>query len=503
MNELASIIEILPEGLISYVRNQLPSNTSRSSGRSKYLQLFDLIRRYGQQNDKFYSAKLYKDGIHSEYRVLKHRLKNKILQVLLQEEATTRVSSFDRIDLEMMESIRQLYAIRILLRLRGNTQLIFNLLTEVENKTKKNEHYGLLLECLHLKKYNLAYIKSVDEFALINSEIEKIHTYYKLVNKANDSYHHFILLKQIRHTNSSEKENSKQLRNSINELRKDIEYTKSPLALYFVLMLEMEYHEVNRNFEAGRETSEAICNHVVSHPSVMKSQRLGSAFINAAFFNAKLKNYSTASLQAEKALEHTLAHATNTVIYTIVLIKLNIYQDNLMKAEQLLTRAKQIAYNIKSDALLAQLEFLKLIILIKENKLRHASKIALINTHLDQDKYGYGIYQRLFAVYTLGLLGKTEGADSILTMLMRKRSEYCGKNQNVRLFYLIELLAKWSKHGYNINLFSDKEFIELRHKLNSSIPQLAWSPLDHEVISLSELFFRTVSKRKPQDLTIV
>lgn len=487
METLLELLDCYPKNLVNHIRSSLRPKGNATPGKSKIYSLLTTLLNSRKTDDEYYIRKIYGTNASAEFRTLKHRLKKKLIECLVNEDISNLSPEFEKIDKDMLECTKQLYAARIILRLKGNSTTALNLLASIENKVKENEHYALLLECLNLKKYNSAFINPIKDFDKINSDIEKYHTTYKLVNKANDYYYQYIVHPQMKSNEQSNSNFENELRNAIFELKQDIEHTNSNLTKYFRMNLEMEYCSRINDYGTGLSLCDDLITLIEKAPSVYRKQRMANALINYSFFSAKLNRVPKAIEYACKAIEYSIEGSINYLLYNDILIPLLILNNDLDIAEDKIAECQMITQKLKNRYFEAKFNFLYAILLFKKKEYTRSLSILSTKTIIDQDKAGLSQFVKLYKVLLNITLENYDSADNELDSITRQYYELpISLKENKRFAQLLESLVLWRKLGFKSLSCNSSHELPLIKCLQHLKSKYSWEPLTPEVISISE-----------------
>ncbi len=331
------------------LRNYLSLSVFREETSGKEKQLFQLLLDPESEglDDAALSKAIYGTKPDSNYRKLKSRLFQRVLDALIQDVYIANDERIGELDHLIVRLKRKMLAFRVLYRNRDKdfTDVLNHLLSEIVTEARRLHVYDVLMEALHFKKYTKSIRQGPEEFEKVQAEIEHCERCFKASTRANDHYYK-IILNQNFYSKLSEEELQATIEKNIAEVERDYVQTGSPHVLYFLQFMRLANYERQKNYRVHVEVCEEIIALIKKHSSIFRKERLGYVYDNLCQSHVNLGDFENAIRSAQAAQKYYLKDSFATVVSKEQEMLANFYAGKYERAHQLV---KDILRHPSSD----------------------------------------------------------------------------------------------------------------------------------------------------------
>ena len=442
MELIYDILKKLKKFELRQIRNHLAASPFEYE---KVGKLFELVTRYKDKDETFFSQKLYGKDPDNTFRVTKSRLKRMLEDVVLNDKSLTGYSA--KFINAKLQAEKRLLQGEILLG-RGAYKASKNLLHQVISTTRQfslhNEHYHAEM----LLHRNQSINKSVREFQRQTNALLELNETNYLVNEA--AILHYSVTNFLTRLSKSDPETREEILRKIERIREVSDQTGSPLARYYYLLSNILFLQYDFQFEQAMEFCKLHLELVEKEPAVHSKQRLGSAY-----FQLTETTFRSGHLEeAQKYVDQTLAffspEETNYLIVLGTAFRIAFWSSNWEKAEDFVNQAIQHPRFEVSAFRAAIWHYYKPCLLFNTERVRPALRELNNATALLTDKEGWNLTFRLQEIM---ILYEAELYDLLETKILNMR-QFVKRTQKKSNLYrpmkLISILMEWHKNSLNL-----------------------------------------------------
>lgn len=441
MELIFDIYKKLKNHEIRQIRNHLKASPFEYE---KVGKLFELITRYKDKEEDFFSQKLYDRAPDNTFRVTKSRLKRILEEVILNDKSVTGYST-PYINASLQAKKRLLQG-EILLG-RGAYKSSKNLLLQVIASSKKYSLHNEQFQSEMLLHRNQSINLSVKEFEKKTDSLLELNEINFKVNQA--AIMHYAVTNVLTHTSLKDGELAK-IDLKIAAISKIAEETKSPLARYYFLLSKILFLQYTFNYVEAQKYCKLQLELVRKSPAVSSKQRLGNAHFQLTETTLRKGDLK----EAQKSVEETLAHfskdETNSLIVMGTAFRIAFFAGNWEKSEKIVQQAfKHPRFNASAFRA-AVWHYNYSCILFVTGRISESLKALNDATPLLTDKTGWNL---TFRLHEIMVLFEAELYDVLETKILNMRQfvKRTQKNSEIyRPMKLIQILMEWHKNSLNI-----------------------------------------------------
>ena len=278
-HSLQELLQAMNPQEIDILRHYLTAFGSRKEAEPLSLRLMDmLLKSKDPLSDAICSKKLYGKAKDNRYEKLKSRLKQKVLDSLINDINIERNKDWDDIELVTIKLRKKLAQYYFLSLSKPNQAMIQHLLDEIIQVAKKYESYQVLSEALKFKKYHIGFKKGEKSFEDLSNEI-KIYEQCQLAsNNANDLFFRMLLIQNF-NSNIEKVKYRRYLNRSIDKLNTSYNKTNSSAIGYYLYLLKRNLDVLDEDYDSAAKTSKKILDLLENNPAIYRKQRIGSTYL--------------------------------------------------------------------------------------------------------------------------------------------------------------------------------------------------------------------------------
>ena len=405
--------------------------------------LFDLVTRYDEREEGFYSQKLYDKEPDNTFRVSKSRLKRMMENVLLEDKSLTGYES-EAVNI-LLQSRKKLLQSLILLG-RGSYHNGKNLLLQVISNAKKYDLEEELFQA-ELLLYRYQIIKSsVKDYEKQTEKLLQLNQTRHLVGEA-QILHYSI--KNLLISRTLDPAALEQVGEKIDRIKVIVEETNHPSAIYVYYLSKIYFNQITNQAEEAYSFCQKYLELIQGTPSQFTPQRIGIAYTQLAQVSLKLGHLDQSKAYA---LEMRNMHQKDEINYLRGLeltFLVEYYAGRYQDAVALIEEANAHPQFQTSKLLSSNWHYFEACLLFTEKSFQKAYQKLNDTTALLADKYGMNVYIRILEIMILFELQHDDLLDTKI-LNMRQFVKRTRKNdKKTRPFQLVQLLMQWYKHEYD------------------------------------------------------
>lgn len=270
-----------------------------SNKKSQAWELAQLIAKTEKANTTpdEYSMLLYKEVNEERLGRLALNLKEKILECLISTSHTQAVEIVEGREVVISKLRRKALQYHFLTYHMKELDITRSLLDEIISIAKEYEQYSVMAEHLEFKKWTYCMLEGEKKFNEIQKEID----FCEQARKNYSATYDYVAGLKILYEFSGRRDEEKirlYLQKAIPDVRRKQIATNSPILLYHLNVLMMDYEMLNKNYLKARSICLEIIEVVKSNKSVFTKNRLGIIYDHLAICEMMLGRF-------EQALEYT------------------------------------------------------------------------------------------------------------------------------------------------------------------------------------------------------
>lgn len=407
--------------------------------------LFDLVTRYEEREENFYSQKLYGKEPDNTFRVSKSRLKRMMENVLLEDKSLLGYES-DAVNI-LLQSRKKLLQSIILIG-RGAYRNGKNLLLQVISNAKKLdlEEERFQAELLLYRFQNIK--SSVKDFEKQTEMLLELNRIRSLVAEAQILHY---AIKNLLNSRTLDPEAILGVRINVDRIRDIVEETDHPSAKYVYFLSEIYYFQVTEQADPAYAFCQKYLNLIQHTPSQYTPQRVAIAYTQLAQVSLLLGNLDASRESANEMLNMHQKEEINYLRGIELSFLVEYYAKNQDKAVELIQKAQEHPQFEASKVIAANLHYFEACLLFVQGSYQQAYQKLNHTTPLLADKYGMNVYIRLLEIMILFELQHDDLLDTKI-LNMRQFIKRTRKNdKQTRPYRLVQLLMQWYKHEYDFD----------------------------------------------------
>jgi tetratricopeptide (TPR) repeat protein len=496
MQEHHSLIHSLTAGEWQSLQQYLTCFSSHDSAQLKRLQLARILRE--AETSPTHNAcciNIYGRKNEHGFDVIKSTLKEKVLDFLLTDISADKQQELDKVDYVLIKIKKKSAQFFQLYYSKKRLSVLYNLLDDVINLSRDYEFYALLADHLRTKKNMVSFKEGKEQFDKVNEEIKKYWQFNQVLNSAEHYYYELMLLNEY----NGKKDKQKILlflEDSIAEVGKGFELTKSPLVNYHLKFLELESFWLQKNYSKARSICLELLDVVRNNKSVYRRQRVGVVYDHLSRCDYYIDLFKHAAEHAREAQKQFNPGSENYCIaleqefYALLALKEN---DNAVEiANKMISSASKKELG---SFRYAKYHYLLANALFKQRRFKDALRILSQKLEISKDKAGWEIGLRVLKIMTLIETLKLNEA-SMAVGSLKQFISYTDKKTPVsqRDKTILALLCQVERVGFMFTLLNGNTEKNMQALLSGKDQK--WEPFTHEVIPFHEWFAGKMVKGK-------
>ena len=440
MKLIYDIFQKLKKQEIRQIRHQINHATFEYE---KVGKLFELVTRYPQKEEAFYSQKLYGRDPDNTFRVTKSRLKRMLENSLLHDKSLTGYSS-PAINARL-QTRKKLLQGEILLG-RGAYEASRNLLLQTISAAKKYDLQEEILQAEMLLYRHTSITSSVRDYQKQTQSLLHLNQQMVLINEA--LILHLYITNLLLHKVIKRPE-LQDVREKIDRIAEISQETSHPRVLYVYYLSENYYHQVTTEYSKAIEFCHKLLELMSEAPSQHSQQRETAAYVQLAKVSIQTGDEPTARQYIDLILERYSPKEINFLMGLELAFKLEFYREQYEAAQEIIDRAFLHPQFNSAGLISPNWHYFHSCLLFKREKYKEAYRALDYTTPLLADKFGHNITIRLLEIM---ILYNLQHLDIMETKILNIRQFIKRTHQGEEIFRpltLIKILMKWYRHNYN------------------------------------------------------
>ena len=441
MELIYEIIKKLKNYELRQIRNYLNASPFEYE---KVGKLFELVTRYKDKDEAFFSQKLYDAEPDNTFRVTKSRLKKILEDVVLNEKSLTDYSA-EHIN-AALQSKKRLLQGEILLG-RGAYHASKNLLLQVIATTKKFSLHNEEFWAEMLLHRNQAINVSVREFQKNTAELLALNAVNYRVNEA--AILHYSITNVLTQRSLKDQELA-EIADKLQRIEEVADSTGSPLARYYFLLSSVLFFQYKYQYEDAVRYSEQYLALVRTEPAVRSHQRQGSALFQLTESYLRKGDLAHAAANAEEMLKFFGKEETNYLIVLPTAFRIAYFAENWAAAMATVQDAFAHPRFTASPFRAAMWHYFHSCVLLRMGQTSESLRALNEATPLLTDKMGWNLTFRLHEII---VLHEAKLYDLLETKIQNMR-QFVKRTQKDSELYrpmkLIQILMEWHKNSLDV-----------------------------------------------------
>lgn len=410
--------------------------------------LFDLVTRFGEKEEAFYSDKLYGKEPNNTFRVTKSRLKKMLENAVIHDKSLTDYSPSVNARLQARKKFLQG---EILLG-RGAYAASKNLLLQVVSTAKKFQLYEDEFQAEMLLYRNYSNRSSVVDFSKQTQHILELNRTRFLLTQGSILYYRLsnVFAHQTLPINELEEN-----RTYIEELKEIAQETGHHQITRYYLLSELYYHELAALDEKALEFGLAYREHVHSTPELSSPQNLAIAEGYLGEIYLRLGRFDQAEEASSKSLSGFTKDQMNYMRGLELAFRIAFFSGARERAEAIIHEARSHSLFVEEDEfegskhLVGRWHYFYAAFQFKNGNFKEANRELQGTSALLSDKKGWNLLVRRLEILILHELGHIDLLETKIQNLRQFVKRTQKKSARARSSEVLKLLLVWHRTGYN------------------------------------------------------
>lgn len=410
--------------------------------------LFDLVTRFGEKEEGFYSEKLYGKAPNNTFRVTKSRLKKMLENAVIHDKSLTDYSPSVNARLQARKKFLQG---EILLG-RGAYAASKNLLLQVVSTAKKFQLYEDEFQAEMLLYRNYSNRSSVADFSKQTKRLLELNRTRFLLTQGSILYYRLSNVFAHQTLPLSELEEN---RPYIEELREIAEETGHPQIRKYYLLSELYYHELAAMDEQALEFGLAYRNHINDTHELASAQNVAIAEGYLGEIYLRLGQFDLAEAASAKSLDGFTKDQMNYMRGLELAFRIAFFSGDLDKAAALIQEARSHVLFDEEDEfegskhLVGRWHYFHAALHFKQGNFKDANRELMGTSALLSDKKGWNLLVRRLEILILHELGHIDLLETKIQNLRQFVKRTQKKSARLRSAQVLKLLLIWHRTEYN------------------------------------------------------
>lgn len=449
--------------------------------------LFDLVTRYKDKDETFFSEKLYDSEPGNTFRVTKSRLKKLLEDVVLNDKSLGDYPA-EYIN-ALLQSKKRLLQGEILLG-RGAYLASKNILLQVITTTRKYSLHNEYFQASLLLHRNQSINVSVKEFQKRSEELIEMNRITSLVNEA--AILHYSITNVLTNQTLSDAESMAAIEAKVTRIGEVADQTASPLARYYFFLSKILFLQYNYKYAEAQEYCKLQLDLVKNDPAVHSQQRLGSAYFQLTETSMRMGDLEAAHQYAESTLTFFSEEETNHIIVLQTAFQIAFFVGNYEEAAAIAEKALKHPRFEVSKMRAARWHYLRACLAYRMGKVKEALIILNDATALLSDRLGWNLSFRLLEIIILYEAGHHDLLETKILNLKQFVKRTHQDSEVFRPMTLIAILMEWHRQDYDFKktLKAARKKLEGLESFHKEVP---FDPNSGELIRL-EYWLREKAK---------
>ena len=440
MNLIYDIIKKLTKQEIRQVKHLIRNSPFEYEKLGK---LLELVTRYDEREESFYSQKVYGKEPDNTFRVTKSRLKRVLENIILNDKS---LSSYNAaVTNARLQVKKKLLQGEILLG-RGAYLASKNILLQVISTAKKYDLHEEHFQASLLLYRNHSIRTSVKEFKKQTAELLE---YNQLSSDVNEGMILYYSISNLLANQALKPEEKEDVRKTVERLKEINNRTGHPQIQKLYYLSEIYFLQIDNRDDEALTFCHRYLELIKKEKSLNTEQSLAAAHGHLAQVYLRLGKLKEAGEYSDKILAAFSKEEMNYLQALELRFRINFYGNNYEEAFKQVEKAFAHPQFEASKMLAAGWHYFHACILFKTKQFQASYQKLNDTTPLLADKYGMNLHIRLLEIMIMFELGHLDLMETKI-LNMRQFIKRTQKNQELeRPITLIKILIKWYRKSYD------------------------------------------------------
>lgn len=470
MDRLRKLYHSLSKTEIRYLKSYLEA--FHSKGENKALRLVELLESKEEVSQDEASRLLYGNPKSKAMLMLRSRLLERMLDVLTLS-INLHGNPIYKEDPPLLETVQifKMYSQAMLLRRRGLGELAQELLEKIAKQAElQGIPEGKLLALLQMRNLSSS---AQDVGWKLKIEIEEAIDQYKQDILAAGYFDEFRVIYSGKTSSDPEKINF--LKESTQQLEKELEKTYSVRAHYYYLDMMVSLHSLQLEVDSCRNVLQEQVDLVASQPGLKTSTRQGIPMLRLARLELMYGDFEAAYVASEQARRTFNSKRNNYLSASAYYLFSSIYTDRIKEVFEALQSLPPLMARKKNFPSTPIIQYLFSCAWFIMGDFKRAGAALEDAENLLSDKGGWNIGIRIYEIMILIEKDHVDIASNRIETLRKHIGRYKVTERENLIYRYLYLL---DKAAFDFSS-STPETESILHKLASEI---RWVPVSHEVV---------------------
>lgn len=487
MEKIKDLVRSLSTKEISAIRKYFDFNVS---GEDNFkLILFDKIVKGLIKDDKAAANFLSKKPSDPAYIMLKKRLREDILKVLVWRDDLIKFKSKY---FEARYKCRLLITQADILILKGATQIAIDCL----NKAKKlADHYELTNEVLIINDLLISQVALKSGYEAYSHIADSSRSNIKLLQDKFDAQDYLRQLTMPNLFKVNKDSNFKEESSNANKILKQLSEMNSSSEIdFWYLRSEVFIHHIENNYEGAYKYALEFLKLVRKSPVVFSMDNIGGACMQLAIITIHLNDLENAKIYSKEAIDSFVKGSNNQLNAYSYLFLTKLYQKDFYKADLIIENILTSNSFKLAEFSKSKWNYYKANLLFAQGKYDDALALLQRENELISDKSGWRLGFKILEMMCIIELGYYDWLDFRIETFRKLLSDV--KNENVsRPKLVLQIIKGFIKHMYDFktSTIDLKEHFDL---LASNDAEYKWDPIGYEVIPFHKWWYNKIASDK-------
>lgn len=410
--------------------------------------LFDLVTRFGEKEESYYSQTLYGTEPNNTFRVTKSRLKKMLENAVIHDKSLTDYSPSVNARLQARKKFLQG---EILLG-RGAYAASKNLLLQVVSTSRKYQLYEDEFQAEMLLYRNYSNRSSVSDFSKQTQHLLELNRTRFLLTQGSILYYRLSNVFAHQTLPLTELEEN---RPYIEELREISQETGHHQIRRYYLLSELYYHELAALDEKALEFGLEYRELVHRTPELSSAQNLAIAEGYLGEIYLRLGKFGLAEEASSKSLSGFTKDQMNYMRGLELAFRIAFFAGDLEKADTIIQEANAHSLFEEEDEfegskhLVGRWHYFHAALLFKNGQFKEANRELMGTSVLLSDKKGWNLLVRRLEILILHELGHIDLLETKIQNLRQFVKRTQKKSARIRSTLVLKLLLVWHRTGYD------------------------------------------------------
>jgi hypothetical protein len=441
MDLIQEILNKLSLQEIKRIRSHIKNNPHEYD---KVEKLFELINKYPNQEENFYSQKLYKQDAGNSFRVTKARLKRLMEESLLNEKSLKEYDA--EYIIAFLATKKRLLQGEILMG-RGAYAASKNLLEQVIASAKR---FYFMDEWFYARMLLFRHSCNSLTGTELMKEVEELQQLRQFVSKLQEAgILYYRLSGLLASTTLKEEKEFLDARNTIEVLRLIWKETSIPQTGFYYLKTAIYYYQITYDYSEALTYSQELLELVRTAPALQSHQREGAALLQLSEVCLRAGEFKRAETFIKATLQLYKPEEVNFLIALETDFRISFFNGNYARCAEILGEANQHSALSISKLRAARWKYFEAALNFKQAHFIQCIRLLNEATPVMSDKSGWNIALRLLEIMSLFEAGKRDLLESRIENLKQFARRNQQEDDSTRARLLTEIISVWHKNDWN------------------------------------------------------